>query len=133
MTDDLLTPEDLAEIERKVARFREMVTKAARRRRERAGQSKRAGRAALDEVPVQISILERLVAGTRYTTLATEYRYSANYLSSHMRGVVLDQMRSERGHLDDNSEWSRCLFAPRAEFREIWMPLALARLRERRI
>jgi hypothetical protein len=137
MDTDLLTPEDLAEIERKVARFREVVTQAARRRRERdqkpgaaALVAKRAARAALDQVPVQISILERLLAGARYTTLATEYHYSASYLASHMRGVVLDQMQSDHSS-DDSSEWARCLFAPRAEFRQVWMPLALARLRER--
>jgi hypothetical protein len=137
MTDDLLTPEDLAEIERKVARFRAVVTQAAQRRREReckpesaALVAKRAARRLLDQPAVQISILERLLAGERYTTLAPEYHHSAAYLASHMRSVVQFQMQAGDYSLDDTtSEWARCLFAPRAEFRQVWMPLALARLR----
>lgn len=127
-----LSPAELAEIERKVAAFREVVTRAALRRhapkpKPAALAAKREARAALDQPVTQIAIIERLLAGERYNDLAAQHLHSPSWLSYHIRHVVMDQMH----HVvqDEDCEWHRCMMAPDAEYRAVWLPLALARLR----
>lgn len=132
MTDIILSPEELAEIERKVAAFRAVVTRAAIRRHElrpvsAAQTAKREARKALEDPATQVAIMERLLAGEQYKELAAEYRHAATFLSHHIQNVVLDQMHYDRN--DNDCEWYRCLMARRADYLATWLPLGLARLR----
>lgn len=139
---NVLSPEELAEIERKVARFREVVTKAAIRRRAKKPNpsldAKRGARAQLDDPAVQIALIERVLAGATYTELAPEYLHSPSFLSYHLDAAMRDQLeyvqwsddpRESRAHYE--CEWSRCMRASRKERHEFWYPLALQRMKEK--
>jgi hypothetical protein len=129
-----LEPDELAEIECKVARYRDMITKAAMRRAEKRKNAKpdiaekRRLRRLLDEPRVQIALLERVLAGASYTDLAAEYMHSPSFLSNILRSAMLDCFDYEEGK---DSEWHRCLRANRKEWHETWMPVALQRLKDK--
>jgi hypothetical protein len=129
----MLSAEELTEIERKVAAFRAVITKAAIRRAEKRRNAnpdiveRRRLRKLLDVPAIQIALLERMLAGAPYTELAAEYMHSSSFLSGHLDGVMHDQCEYINGDFD--CEWHRYLRASRDERHKVWHPLLLRRLR----
>ena len=133
MTDNL-SADELAEIEAKVLRYRNIVTTAALRRRAKHAANpklllRRQMKATLAQDATKLAILRRVLAGEPIKDIAAQYDYSAGYISSYIHNVVLDQMEHRDGMGSDHDcKWCRALTATRKEFYAVWCPLALQRL-----
>jgi len=133
-----LPPDELEEIERKVARYREMVTKAAEQRfakRNTVGGARLMARRAVVEAmklpETRIAVLRRYIAGESFKTIAADYHHSAGWIRHKIDWIVSEQMEYLDPH-DETDEWHRQhaskYYGPKDEWRRVWCPLALERL-----
>jgi hypothetical protein len=131
-----LPPDELEEIERKVARYRAMVTKAAERRfakRNTAGgerlMARRTAVEAMKLPETKIAVLRRYIAGESLKTVAADYHHSVDWIRHQIDWIVSEQMESSDPYDD---EWHRQheskYRGPKGEWRRVWCPLALERL-----
>ena len=135
-----LPPDELDEIERKVARYREMVTKAAERRfakRNTAGGARlMARRAAVEAMKLpetRIAVLRRYIAGESLKTIAADYHHSVDWIMHQIDWIVSEQMESSDPYDEtETDEWHQQHHSkyrgPKGEWRKVWCPLALERL-----
>jgi hypothetical protein len=128
-----LPPDELKEIERKVARYREMVTKAAERRfakRNTVGgarlMARRAAVKAMKLPETRIAVLRRYIAGESFKTIAADYHHSAQWIDDRISWIVAEQM--PYGTDEYERQYKSRYHGPRNEWRTVWCPLALERL-----
>ena len=130
----LLTPDELAEIERKVNRFRSIVTKAAlRRRQDQLSQNpelleRRAAYVRLKQPAEQIALLKRLIAGDKIADIAPEFKHRRGWLSDQIYNFVSKMLADDDDPKFNDTEFGRHIFARLEERRTVWWPLALERL-----